>query len=121
MPRLGDEKGVVLLQVLTMAIILSTVAMMLIQWQYGRHVAAYRMETSQRARAIAEAALAQKISELIPLPSGVQTVPAGISTIRITGDPVFGDCNVYITNSCSYGNICAYFDPCSSDCTNPCL
>lgn len=51
-------RGVVLVQVLVLSIVLSMTATMLVQWQYGRYVVAYRVENSHRARAIAMAAYA---------------------------------------------------------------
>ena len=101
MRRLRGRRGVVLVQVLTMSVILSTIAMMLIQWQYGRYVMAYRIETSHRARTIAESALYTKLAvwaDTAALPS------AGTVVVN---DPVLGNVTVTIaTTGCAPYNVC---------------
>ena len=93
--RLASERGVVLVQVLVLSVILASIAMMLIQWQYGRYVLAYRLENSNRRRDIAEAVLQQKLAEWSGLasagPGGQITVPdpsLGPVTVNVN----FGTC-----------------------------
>ena len=94
MRRLRGQRGVVLVQVLTMSILLSTIAMMLIQWQFGRYVMAYRIETSHRGRSIAQAAL---YSKLAAWSTTAVTPSAGFVSVI---DPVLGAKSVTVATVC---------------------
>lgn len=104
MRRLRGQRGVVLVQVLTMSILLSTVAMMLIQWQFGRYVMAYRIEKSHRARSLAQSALSISFAEW-----STTTPPVG-GTLSVN-DPVRGVVNVesYIVCQTLTGSNCVRF------------
>ena len=58
-----SQRGVVLMQVMIMSIILSTIAVMLLQWQFGRYILANRVEANIRGRNIVQAAFVKSVSQ----------------------------------------------------------
>lgn len=123
-PRLGGERGVILAQVLVLAVLLGSIAVMLIQWQYGRYVQAYKAESSRRSRDIVQAVVQQQLSGLI---TGMNLTAPNTPTVVQISDPSGMTCKVTIWNSgCAAGyTFCATYDPCSN-CQlpgggNPCL
>lgn len=110
MPAGRGERGVVLVQVMVLAMVLGTIAAMLIQFQYSRYVTVYRVDTAQRARAIAEAALNKRISEAF--------LGGSFTGAVLVNDSVFGNCTVtieaYNWDAGSGNDYRATFDPCTN-------
>lgn len=111
----------VLLEVMIMSIVLGLTAMMMIQWQYGRYVIAYKVENDERSRLILEAALNQAMATWVTSYSAPSQTQPSITIV----DPVYGSCNVSVSlggGLWTYPepeNVTVSFDTCS--CSNdPC-
>ena len=101
-----------------MSIVLSLVAMMMIQWQYGRYIMAYHVENDNKGRIIAEAALNHQMA--LWAQAG-NSPTAGVTQFVTITDPTYGSCKVGVTY---YSNttVQVQFDPCATGtCTDsPC-
>ncbi len=123
MRRLRGRRGVVLVQVMVLAMVLGSIAAMLVQWQFGRYVTTYRVENFTRGRMILQAAYNQKAVTCFMDPSPTSCFGSGFVDIL---DPVFGTCRVSFLNCNStttpgsaYDEVCAQFDPCNCS-VSPC-
>lgn len=89
-----SERGVVLMQVMIMGIILATVAVMLVQWQFGRYVMAAKVENNARSRALILAAYHKASTKWI----SERTDPTGSKVKVEVYDSVTGEnVDVYYT------------------------